>query len=599
MLNGAEVAAVEARLEVPAEEPAGDTEAAQFLRLWTEVTDAPHVTLVAILPDTQVVHARTFPRGATDKAAAWIADHQATGRNVYFQPNETRADCRRKPGKNDMVAALCRFADIDPNDAHFPLAEERDRLAHLAAALAASDCPPTVIIDSGNGMQPIWAVAREILTPEVTTRVEAETAALERTLGAGGTHNIDRLLRLPGTTNFPNKAKLAKGRGITHTRLIFARANLYQPDRCGSLVNGLEAGLVRSRPASASTAGHTVDPPEVAALIKQLEQATAGRVIEDLADDLWVRLCAAMAPDPADHDYARRKRLADRWTGLVDDLTAAGRDDSRSGADMSLAAMLKAGGFDRVETGLALLAFKHGKANNEAWATETLRLRHVARTVLRSYEPAPDDRQSEPPRGALAERLWCDAGSVGGTAGAMYLERLALAHLIGCAELRFYAACPHPSGARLPALVAAVRSLDGMLSGVVRIYLRPDGEGLAAIEPKRAALGSVRGGAVRLASLEDVLAASELVVGIDLEEAASLGRLLRRPAWAAATAANLAAGITLPPEIRRVVIANVGGDGASRSAWFRLRGEGRVVRTATPNGDAVGFNEILRGRKTP
>jgi hypothetical protein len=200
---------------------------------------------------------------------------------------------------------------------------------------------------------------------------------------------------------------------------------------------------------------------------------------------------------------------------------------------------------------------------------------------------------------SAAVRLWDEAQPVPGTTGAVYLETLALGHLIECAELRFCAACPHPTGPRLPALVAAVRTLDGTVGGIHRSYLRADGRGLAAIEPQRAALGPVRGGAIRLASLEDALAAGELVVGIDLEEAASLGRLLRRPAWAAAMAANLATGIRLPAEIRRVVIANVGGDGAPRSAWFRLRGEGRAVRTATPNGNSAGFNEILRGRETP
>jgi putative DNA primase/helicase len=370
---------------------------AQFLHLWTQVTDVPHITLVAILPDTQVVHARTFTRDAIDAACHWIADHQRTGRNVYFQPNETRADCSKKPGKRDMVASLCRFADVDPDDVHFPLEEERARLCRLAAFLVASECPPTVIIDSGSGLQPIWAVAREALTPEVTARVEAETAALERALGAGGTHNIDRLLRLPGTANFPNKAKLAKGRSITRARLLFAGSNLYQPDQVGSLVNGhlVEAGLVRPRPTSASTAGHTVDPPEMAALIKQLEQAQGDRVIEkveDLAEDLQARLAAAITLDPetmTDHDYVRRRRLAERWAGLVDDLSEAGRDASRSGADMSLAAMLKGAGFIQLEAALILLAYKHGKANNEEWPSEALRLRHVARSVLRSHTPGP------------------------------------------------------------------------------------------------------------------------------------------------------------------------------------------------------------------
>jgi hypothetical protein len=379
-------------------------EATQFLHHWMEVTGVPHVTLVAILPDTKVVHARTFPHGSADAACAWVADHQRTGRNIYFQPNETRADCQRKPGKRDMVAALCRFADVDPDDAHVPLADERDRLSRLADALAAGDCPPTAIIDSGSGLQPIWAVLREALTPEVTARVEAETASLERALGAGGTHNVDRLLRLPGTLNFPTEVKRKKGRGISRARLIFASANLYQPDQVGALVNGHlgDVGLVRRRAPTASTARPTAEEPEVAALIQQLREA-GGETIQaeaDLPEALSSRLTAAMALDPTtmtDRDYGRRRRLGDRWHGMIDDLTEAGLDDSHSGADMSLAAMLKAAGFSHLETGLALLAFRHGQANNKDWPDETLRLRHVARTVLRSYEPEVDPPDPPPP----------------------------------------------------------------------------------------------------------------------------------------------------------------------------------------------------------
>jgi hypothetical protein len=76
------------------------------------------------------------------------------------------------------------------------------------------------------------------------------------------------------------------------------------------------------------------------------------------------------------------------WLTLtgVDDLTEAGRDDSRSAADMSVAAMLKRAKFNHLDTGLILCAFAHGKANGDPW-TGNLRLRHVARCVLRSHDP--------------------------------------------------------------------------------------------------------------------------------------------------------------------------------------------------------------------
>jgi hypothetical protein len=164
-----------------------------------------------------------------------------------------------------------------------------------------------------------------------------------------------------------------------------------------------------------------------------------------------------------------------------------------------------------------------------------------------------------------------------------------LRHLLDCPELRFAASCTHPTGARLPSLIAAVRVLDGVLTGVQRVYLRPDGSGLAAIEPQRAALGRIQGAAIRLAPLEDAVAVGELVVAETIEEAASLGRLLRRPAWAAATEANLGAraGIVLPQAARRVVIAATPGDDSAARAWCRFRAESRRVRITSARGGAL------------
>jgi hypothetical protein len=195
------------------------TEIAQFVTFWMTVTGVGHITLVAILPDGPTTTC-TFLRADNHGMSTWIGDAQRAGRNIYFQPNETFPDCASKPAKSSMMAGLSRFADIDPADG-FPLAEERNRLERLADHLDADTIyQPTVIIDSGNGAQVIWATAREVLSPQIVARIEAETKAIEASLGAGGTHDITRLLRLPGTVNFPNAAKLARGRGVGRARVL-------------------------------------------------------------------------------------------------------------------------------------------------------------------------------------------------------------------------------------------------------------------------------------------------------------------------------------------------------------------------------------------
>ncbi len=367
--------------DVPTFDP---VEVAQFCQFWLTLTGVDHITLVSIQPDAGT-DARTFHRGDDYEMATWVGEAQRAGRNVYFQPNETFPDCASKAAKNQMMAGLCRFADIDPADG-FPLADERDRLSRLADHLNNDPTyQPTVIIDSGNGAQVIWATAREVLSPFIIARIEAETKAIETALGAGGTHNIDRLLRLPGTLNFPNATKRAKGRGLGRARLIYNADTLYTAEQIADLATHLTAtlpaDLVQLKPKPTGPSAPDKDA-DIAALAAELTKAGADAITtkEDLSDDLQQRLDAALKAKP---------HLADRWAGMVDDLTEAGRDSSRSALDMSLAAMLKGAKFNHLDAGLILCAFAHGKANGGPWAGNA-RLRHVARCVLRSHEPTPD-----------------------------------------------------------------------------------------------------------------------------------------------------------------------------------------------------------------
>ena len=41
-------------------------ECIQFMRFWTDVTEAPHITLIAIAPDLPIIVARTFAHGDFD-----------------------------------------------------------------------------------------------------------------------------------------------------------------------------------------------------------------------------------------------------------------------------------------------------------------------------------------------------------------------------------------------------------------------------------------------------------------------------------------------------------------------------------------------------
>jgi hypothetical protein len=148
-------------------------------------------------------------------------------------------------------------------------------------------------------------------------------------------------------------------------------------------------------------------------------------------------------------------------------------------------------------------------------------------------------------------------------------------------------------------LLAAVRDVTGKFVGVHRTYLRRDGSGKANIEPAKASLGPVRGGAVRMATIEQVLAAGAGVIAEGIETAASAGLMLNLPAWAAVFAGNLKSGLVLPTGVRKVIIGadrDAAGIDAAREAWRRWHAEGREVRVAVPHDGVGDFNDAVAGR---
>lgn len=178
----------------------------------------------------------------------------------------------------------------------------------------------------------------------------------------------------------------------------------------------------------------------------------------------------------------------------------------------------------------------------------------------------------------------------------LYLTRRHVSHLIASPVLRYRGDAYHPEGGRYPALVAVVQDAAGASVACHRTYLAQDGR-KAAVEPAKASLGPVWGGAIRLHS-----AAPEIVVAEGVESAASAGILFDLPAWAALSAGNLARALVLPQEVRSVVIAadsDPVGMRSARDAAARWQAEGRRVRIARPDRAGLDFNDILTSRMEP
>ena len=201
--------------------------------------------LTAIVPDG---NAATITARTADEAAAFVRKHDGK-RNLYYSVNPTRTALSKKAAKVDIAAIEYALADLDPADDETPEAAKRRYLDQLSGAF---EPKPTVLIDSGNGVQGLWKLNEPIslgnpvqvenvkgrsgpqFSPEDQAKindVEARIKTVMLRLGSKpGTQNIDRILRLPGTVNLPNAKKVKTGRVACPTKLLWSSGATYPLD---------------------------------------------------------------------------------------------------------------------------------------------------------------------------------------------------------------------------------------------------------------------------------------------------------------------------------------------------------------------------------
>lgn len=173
--------------------------------------------------------ARTFAVPAeTDALIEYARTHNTAASNIYWLPND--ATCfERKPAKADMASARFAWSDCDPDIKGFGsydaarghlLGPHADRLRKHAS----------FIIDSGNGLQAFFRLAAPTpLTDEWATNYEQINAAIGKEFDGPDTHNCDRIMRVPGTWNWPTESKLRKGypTAPSASRILYATDRTY------------------------------------------------------------------------------------------------------------------------------------------------------------------------------------------------------------------------------------------------------------------------------------------------------------------------------------------------------------------------------------
>lgn len=200
------------------------SDAVQFLQGWAE--QGPWV-LTAIIPDGGRTTTVTFQPGEQSKMRDWIEERQGR-QNIYFTVNPVMRPVSSKPKKTEIRGMHAIHVDVDPRPGE-ELEAERERALKL---LREFEPKPTVIIDSGGGFQGFWLLDQEHRTDgseEKAAELEAYNLQVEVLLQADACHNIDRIMRLPGTVNVPGEKKRKKGRKEALAKVVEVDWTLIYP----------------------------------------------------------------------------------------------------------------------------------------------------------------------------------------------------------------------------------------------------------------------------------------------------------------------------------------------------------------------------------
>jgi hypothetical protein len=225
-----------------------------------------------------------------------------------------------------------------------------------------------------------------------------------------------------------------------------------------------------------------------------------------------------------------------------------------------------------------------------------------ARNFLRMPPPAEvpvlKNRHSKPPPARMvgaARRLFAMSRPISGTLAETYLRHRGLEVLREANSLRFHPHCfygydEHGPKEVWPAIIAAVTTWQGKVTGVHRTWLATDGLDKAPIDTPRKAMGDLLGHAVRFGVPGEVMAAGE-----GIESVLSVRQVLPNMAMCSALSAAHLAAIAFHPGLRRLYIIrdnDPAGDGACDSLVDRAMADGIEAIVLSPQlGD---FSEDLQ-----
>lgn len=173
----------------------------------------------------------------------------------------------------------------------------------------------------------------------------------------------------------------------------------------------------------------------------------------------------------------------------------------------------------------------------------------------KAFKPLPPIPTGSP---EAAQRLWAISQPIHGTLAEIYLRQRGITDLRECGALRFHPHCwyraddddPPGTPNAFPALIAAVRSDHGSLTGIHRTWLDPNGSGKAPVATPRRAMGNLLGNGVPFGR-----SGSVLVAGEGIETILSLRKIMPTMPMIAGLSAGHLSALQIAPSLRRLYIA--------------------------------------------
>jgi hypothetical protein len=193
----------------------------EFLQWWLP---AGPWCLAAIHPDERnrkdYLKARIFKPGEEAAVLAWLKQHN--DHNLYFTANlakprdqwPKRKDGAQsdRPTREDLAAMVCLHADIDPRAGENVL-EEQERIGKLLRSPRPRELPPpSLVVFTGGGFQALWRLKEPVAIKDLAHADDLARYNLQirNLLDGDSAQDLSRVLRLPGTINWPNKLKREK-----------------------------------------------------------------------------------------------------------------------------------------------------------------------------------------------------------------------------------------------------------------------------------------------------------------------------------------------------------------------------------------------------